>query len=109
MKKIPLLAAAVAAFSLFAPASAVAAKADGPKMTKVKLIEKYDANKNGKLDGDEIALIKSDYLADLKGDLKKLDADHDGKLSDEELASLTGGKKAGADEKKVGGKRKKGV
>lgn len=102
MKKLPLIAAAIAAFSLLAPVSALAAKADSPKATKAKLLEKYDTNKNGKLDGDEIALIKSDYLADSKGDLKKLDTDHDGKLSDEELASLTGGKKAG-------GKKKKGV
>ena len=67
---------------------------------------KYDLNKNGKLDADEIAQIKSDFLADPRGDLKRLDADHDGKLSDAEAAVLAGkaqretGKKPGAKKKK---------
>lgn len=110
MKTLPILATALVAFSLLAPATALAAKADAPKASKAKLIEKYDANKNGKLDADELAQIKSDFLADPKGELKRLDADKDGKLSDDELKPLTTEKKGKtAAEPGVGGKKKKGI
>lgn len=95
--------------SLFAVAvspALFAAKGDAPKASKIEMIAKYDVNKNGKLDADEIAQIKSDFLADPRGELKRLDADHDGKLSDTEVAAL-GGKKENAAEKKPGGKKKK--
>ena len=57
MKKLTLLLTVLA---LLAPAAAFAAKADGPK---AKIIAKYDVNKNGKLDPDEIAVLKKDFAA----------------------------------------------
>jgi len=98
MKKLTLL---VAAFALLAPAASFAAKADGPK---AKIIAKYDVNKNGKLDPDEIAALKKDFDANPKGDLARLDTNHDGKLSDEEIAALTAG--SGKQSDKKGGKKK---
>jgi hypothetical protein len=105
MKKLPLVFAALGALVLIAPSAALAAKGD-PKESKGTLMEKYDVNHNGKLDADEVAQIKSDYLADPKGALKRLDTDHDNKLSDEEVAVLAGHKKA---EKPVVKKKKNGV
>ena len=64
-----------------------------------KLLEKYDANKNGKLDPDEIEKAKADRgKGDAKGArpgaeemqkqmLKRFDKDGDGKLNDEEKAA----------------------
>lgn len=106
MKKTSSLLAGFGLLVFLATPVVFAAKGDSPKATKAKMVEKYDANKNGKLDDDESAQIKSDFLADPKGDLKRLDADHDGKLSDKEVASLTG-KKERTGEKKPGGKNKK--
>jgi len=110
MKKIPLLATALVLAALGAPTAAFAAKADGPK---AKLLAKYDANKNGKLDAEECEAARKDFAADPKGELAKLDTNKDGKLSDEELAALTAGsgKKKDADaktEKKAGKKKTDG-
>ena len=98
MKKLTLL---VTVLALLAPATAFAAKADGPK---AKIIAKYDVNKNGKLDPDEIAALKKDFAANPKGELARLDTNHDGKLSDEEIAALTPG--SGKKSDKKGGKKK---
>lgn len=107
MKKIPTLLAALSVLALLIPTSVFAAKKDTPKESKAQLIDKYDANKNGKLDGDEIAQIKSDFLANPNGELKRLDANHDGKLSDDELASLIAGKKQEKAEKNPTAVKKK--
>jgi hypothetical protein len=98
MKKLTLLLAAVA---LLAPAVAFAAKADGPK---AKTMAKYDTNKNGKLDPDEVAALRKDFEADPKGALARFDTNKDGKLSDEEIAAIVpgSGKKAGGGKKKGG-------
>jgi Ca2+-binding EF-hand superfamily protein len=101
MKKLILLLAALA---LVAPAALFAAKADG---SKAKAIAKYDTNKNGKIDGDEIAALRKDFDADPKGDLARFDTNHDGKLSDEEIAAIVpgSGKKSNKADKKSGGKK----
>jgi EF hand domain-containing protein len=93
MKKTSSLLSVIALAIALAPLSAFAAKADG---SKAKLIAKYDTNKNGKLDPDEIEALKKDFAADPKGELAKLDTNKDGKLSDDEIASLTGPAKKGA-------------
>lgn len=105
MKNSPLVFAALSALVLLVPSTVLAAKGE-PKESKGKLMEKYDVNHNGKLDADEVAQIKSDYLADPKGELKRLDTDHDNKLSDQEVAALAGHTKA---EKPVVKKKKNGV
>ncbi len=102
MKKTILLLAALA---LVAPAVSFAAKADG---SKAKAIAKYDTNKNGKIDGDEIVALRKDFDADPKGDLARFDTNKDGKLSDEEIAAIVpgSGKKGDKAGKKSGGKKK---
>jgi len=98
MKKLFLLLTALA---LLAPATSFAAKADGPK---AKIMAKYDLNKNGKLDPDEIAAIRKDFTANPTGELARFDTNHDGKLSDEEIAAMVpgSGKKSGGGKKKGG-------
>jgi hypothetical protein len=98
MKKI-LLSVAFLTLGVFAAAPrAQGARADGPK---AKIMAKYDLNKNGILDPDEVAAIRKDFAADPEGELKRFDKDHDGKLSDAEIAAMVpgsgkkGGNKAG--------------
>ncbi len=98
MKKTFLVLATVTLFALSA-----AAQSPGPK---ARIFAKYDTNKNGVIDGDEIAAVRKAFAADPKGEFAPYDKDHDGKLSDEEIASIKppGAKKDG--EKKSGGKKK---
>ena len=100
MKNLRTLLALLGLCALVTPSIALAQKASGPK---AKLMEKYDANKNGKLDADEIAALRKDFAADTKGALARFDTDHDGKLSDDEVAKMTpgSGNKAGGGKKKA--------
>lgn len=70
-----------------------------PTGPKAKIFAKYDTNKNGVIDGDEVAAVRKAYAADPKGEFAVYDTDHDGKLSDEEIAAIKppGGKKGGKD------------
>lgn len=70
---------------LATPAILHAAKADGPK---ARLFAKYDKNRNGVIDGDEIEALRNDYAADPSGPLKRFDKNKDGKLDDEEIAAI---------------------
>ena len=107
MKKTPLLLlAGFAAAALLAPATSLAAAAAGPK---AKIFAEFDKNKNGVIDGDEIAAVRQSFAADPKGQFARYDTDHDGKLSDTEIAAIKppGAKGANKDgEKKSGGKKK---
>ena len=100
MKKSLLMVASVSVFAL-----AAFAQSPGPK---ARIFLKYDTNKNGVIDGDEIEAVRKAFLADPKGEFAAYDVDHDGKLSDEEIAAIKrpgqGGKKGA---KKEGGEKKK--
>ena len=103
MKKSHLLAVALlgAAFS----ASAVFAAAGlGPK---ARIFAEFDANKNGVIDGDEVAAVRKAFAADPKGQFASYDTNKDGKLDDAEIAAIkppgAGGKTG---EKKAGGSKK---
>jgi hypothetical protein len=103
MNKSTLCFASACAFVIFtAPTGFAASAGSGPK---ARIFAKYDANKNGVIDGDEIAALRKDFAADAKSELARYDTDHDGKLSDAEIAAVKppGSKKAG--EKKTGGKK----
>ena len=94
MKKITLLVASLVACSITA-----FAQSPGPK---ARIFAKYDTNKNGIIDGDEIAVVRKAFAAEPKGEFATYDKDHDGKLSDEEIAQIKppgGGGKAGAGKK----------
>src|SRR4051812_332047 len=101
MNKIRFLLVAISAAMLCS--APVLAQSLGPK---AKLFAKYDTNKNGVIDGDEIAVVRKAFAADPKGEFATYDKDADGKLSDEEIASIKppGANKGG--EKKGGGKKK---
>lgn len=103
MKKTALLASLLASVALLAPTAAHAQKAQGPK---AKLMEKYDLNKNGAIDGDEIAAVRKDFAANPTGELARFDTDKDGKFSDAEIAAMKppGGKGAGEAKKQAGTK-----
>jgi hypothetical protein len=118
MKKFFLLTAALGAAALFTPAGVFAADASADKPAakadanlaglgpKARIFAKYDANKNGVIDGEEIAAVRQAYAADPKGEFATYDKDHDGKLSNEEIAAIKppGGKKGGG--KTDNGKKK---
>jgi hypothetical protein len=101
MKKLALLAATAGLLVLLAPTSAFAQKALGPKG---RLFAKYDTNKNGVIDGDEIIAMQKDFAADPNGELKRYDTNNDGKLSAEEIAAI---KPPGSGNKKSGDKKAK--
>ncbi len=104
MKKLPCLAVALCLLIFINPTGTFAQKAQGPK---AKLMAKYDLNKNGVIDGDEIAAVRKDFAAEPAGDLKRFDTDKDGKLSDVEIAEMKPpGAKGADDAKKKGGAKK---
>ena len=101
MKKIPLSIVFVSVFGFVALTGASAA--EGPK---AKIFAKYDTNKNGVIDGDEIMAVRKAFATEPKGEFASYDKNQDGKLDDAEIAAIKppGGKKDG--EKKSGGKKK---
>ena len=99
MKKIPALMAALGLLAFLTPAGVSAA--EGPK---ARLFAKYDANKNGIIDGDEIAAVRKAYAADPKGEFARYDLNHDGQLDDKEIAEIKPpGAKKGRRRQKVRG------
>ena len=101
MKKIPVLAAALGLLVVIAPLGASAA--EGPK---ARIFTKYDTNKNGAIDGDEIVAVRKAFAAEPKGEFASYDKNTDGQLDDAEIAAIKppGATKDG--EKKSGGKKK---
>ena len=89
-------AAVVCATALFS--TSLFAQSPGPK---ARIFAKYDTNKNGVIDGDEIEAVRKAFAADPKGEFAVYDTNHDGKLSDEEIAAIKppGGKKGGSKKK----------
>ena len=80
MKHTLFIAGSLGLIALAAPAWAL-----GPKAT---IFAKYDTNKNGVIDGDEIAAVRQAFAADPKGQFASYDKDRDGKLSDAEIAAI---------------------
>src|ERR1041385_1733013 len=97
MKKILLCLASLGVAHL-----AQAAAAPGPK---ARIFAEFDTNKNGVIDGDEIAAVRKAFAADPKGQFAAYDLNHDGKLDDAEIVNIKppGAKKDG---EKKGGKKK---
>ena len=88
----------LAAFALAFPTVSFAAKGDKKKGDKgaMMAVKGYDANSNGKIDGDERAAVQKAFDADKNGALKAFDTNADGKLDDAELDGI-----------KAGGRKKK--
>jgi hypothetical protein len=105
MTSNPLLRAACGAVLLCASSTVFAAAAPGPK---ARLFAKFDTNKNGVIDGDEIAELRKAFAAEPKGDLARYDTNKNGKLDDAEIAEIKPpGQKGAKDGKKDGGSKKK--
>jgi hypothetical protein len=102
MKKVPFAVTVLVAASLVSPA-VFAAAASGPK---AKIFADFDTNKNGVIDGGEIAAVRKAFAATPKGQFVAYDINADGKLDDNEIAGIKppGAKKDG--EKKSGDKKK---
>ncbi len=83
MKKSLLLPVILGSTALIVPVFAAAGS--GPKAT---IFAKYDTNKNGLIDGDEVAAVRKALAAEPKGAFAVYDKDHDGKLSAEEIAAI---------------------
>ncbi len=104
MKNFHLLAAFVALLSLAALPAAFAAAGSGPK---ARIFAEFDTNKNGIIDGAEVAAVRKAFTADPKGQFSAYDTNKDGKLDDAEIAAIKppgGGGKGGA--KKAEGEKK---
>src|SRR4051812_35981688 len=98
------LSAALALSAALLFTATASAQSLGPK---AKIFAKYDTNKNGVIDGDEIVAVRKAFAAEPKGEFASYDKNADGKLSDEEIASIKppgakkdGEKKGGKDSKK---------
>ena len=104
------LVPALLALALFASAPMLRAE-DGTDKKLTKNQEKYDADKDGKLNDEEKAAAKEAAKAKAKetreANLAKYDADKDGKLSDEERARKNGDEAAAKEAKKAEREAKK--
>lgn len=102
-----LLVVARCATLLCLPCAVYAAAGAGPKAT---IFAKFDTNRNGVIDGDEVAAVRKAFAEEPKGQFARYDTNHDGKLDDKEIAEIkppgAGGKKGGksGDKKKPDGK-----
>jgi len=79
--------------ALIAGAAGLAAndKADGQEhggRSQGRILEKYDANKNGQLDPEEKAVFEKDREARRAEFMKKFDTDGDGQLNDTEKQAM---------------------
>lgn len=90
MKHLLTIALGLCLLGMAGPNLAHAAKGNKPKRERNEqdTFGKYDANKNGVLDADEITALKKDFAAGTSGDLKKLDLNSNGKLDDDEIAAI---------------------
>src|SRR5436853_7920916 len=104
MRTIPIFAVAAGLAAFVASNGAYAAAAGGGP--KARIFAEFDTNKNGIIDGDEVAAVRKAFAADPKGQFAAYDLNKDGKLDDAEIANIKppGAKKDG--EKKSGGKKK---
>ena len=92
MKSLLTIVLGLCLLGMAGPNLAQAAKGNKPKKERrdQDIFAKYDANKSGVLDPDEIATLKKDFTAGTSGDLKKLDLNSNGKLDDDEIAAIMG-------------------
>ncbi len=101
--RLSCLGTALALASCAVPALS-AASSPGPK---ARIFAEFDTNKNGVIDGDEVAAVRKAFAANPKGQFASYDKNADGKLDDAEIAAIKppgqGGTKGG---KKSGEKKK---
>lgn len=90
MKSLLTIVLGLCLLGMAGPNLAQAAKGNKPKKERrdQDVFGKYDANKSGVLDPDEIATLKKNFTAGTSGDLKKLDLNSNGKLDDDEIAAI---------------------
>lgn len=94
MKSTSLLLCAAGLLAIALPATVQAGNPDkkaGKKAAK-EVMDLYDKNGNGVIDGDEVDAVKKAYEAAPDGILKKYDTNADGKLDDTEIAAIKAGK-----------------
>lgn len=96
MTSKPLLIVAGWATLLCMPCNVRAAAGAGPKAT---IFAQFDTNKNGVIDGEEVAAVRKSFAEEPKGQFARYDTNKDGKLDDAEIAAIKppggGGKKGG--------------
>ncbi len=95
MKTISILVLAASLLAFLAPSThaakpakpaKAAAGARGAKKAQKTVLEKYDTNKNGFIDADEVDAIQKAFATDSA--LKRFDKDADGKLDDTEVSAI---------------------
>ena len=98
MKKAVIVTLSLCLIGLLAPGLALAKKGGkGGKRQKQKQEEpsaggnslaRYDTNKDGQFDDEEIAALKKDFASNKPEDLKKYDKNENGKLDSAEVEAL---------------------
>lgn len=106
MKKTLMVIIGLCCLGLIAPNLASAkekkAKITPEQVTAAKaLLAKYDANKNGVLDADEVATLQKDFAAGSAPDAAAFDVNSDKTLDDTEIATLQKALTAKAKKKKA--------
>jgi len=92
MKKLLFVALSVCLLGLFTPEATMAKGKKKEKAAKAASSEnalaKYDTNKDGVLDADEVTALKKEYTDNKSEDLKKYDANNDGKIDESEVDAI---------------------
>ncbi len=101
------LLAGVCALAILSVASAQDADAKAPKGPSKSDLQKFDANKDGRLDEAESATMKAAKDAARQERLTKYDTNKDGKVSKEEKAVEDADKAAAREAKKAAAEAKK--
>jgi len=83
-----LIAIAFAALAVPAFAAKGNKKNKGVGGTASSVLEKYDTNKDGKIEGEEVTKLREAFAGAEHDNLKSLDTNGDGKLDDNEVAAI---------------------
>ena len=98
IRTIPIIAPGLLALALLAAPASARAEEPAKEKPLTKNQQKYDADKDGKLNDEEKAAAKAAAAAKSKQtreeNLAKYDANHDGKLDDDERAKKTADEQA---------------
>lgn len=89
----PSKPAAVAGPSAAPSATPDPDKTASNKPIKKAILDKYDTNKDGKIDGEEKVALKRDRMINRADRMKKYDKDGDGSLSETERAAMKADRK----------------
>lgn len=103
--RLHILAISASLLAIAPPATALAGKGGkrfhGDKAGRPGMVlKKYDTNRNGVIDGDEVVALRKAFDADKTGPLKHFDTNSNGALEDSEIAAIKAHRGKGGRKKK---------